>query len=90
MQNDIPTDEYVAPRNDTEHRIATIWKRVLNVEQVGVRDSFSDLGGDSLHAIRVINGIKDACAVVMTIEQFLAHCTIEAQAQAVDRLVSTQ
>ncbi|MBN9661025.1 MAG: AMP-binding protein [Acidobacteria bacterium] len=35
------------PRTDLEKSIAGIWRRVLNLERVGVRDDFFDLGGDS-------------------------------------------
>lgn len=36
-----------APQTALEKSIAGIWRRVLNVERVGVRDDFFDLGGDS-------------------------------------------
>jgi hypothetical protein len=39
---------YVAPRNDLERRIAALWEQVLGIEQVGIRDNFFDLGGNSL------------------------------------------
>ncbi|QOY90918.1 AMP-binding protein [Paludibaculum fermentans] len=36
-----------APRSSLERSIAGIWRKVLNVERVGVHDDFFDLGGDS-------------------------------------------
>ncbi|MGJ5816511.1 AMP-binding protein [Paludibaculum fermentans] len=36
-----------APRNRIETSIADIWRRILSIESVGVRDDFYDLGGDS-------------------------------------------
>jgi hypothetical protein len=39
---------YLAPRTDTEIRIARIWQDVLQLERVGSRDNFFDLGGHSL------------------------------------------
>jgi len=41
-------DPPVAARTELESRIADIWRRLLNVERVGVRDNFFELGGDSL------------------------------------------
>ncbi|MFD3262331.1 amino acid adenylation domain-containing protein, partial [Paenibacillus lentus] len=32
--------EYVAPRNEREERLAAIWRELLQVERVGVRDDF--------------------------------------------------
>lgn len=45
--------EYVAPRNETERRLATIWADLLRVRPVGVHDDFFELGGDSITAIQV-------------------------------------
>ena len=44
---------YVAPRDDLESDLASIWEEVLGVQPVGVRDSFYDLGGDSLLVARL-------------------------------------
>ena len=40
--------EYVAPRTRAEHMIAEVWRDLLQLEQVGTRDNFFDLGGHSL------------------------------------------
>ncbi|MEM9220045.1 MAG: beta-ketoacyl synthase N-terminal-like domain-containing protein [Cyanobacteria bacterium P01_F01_bin.150] len=41
-------NDYVAPRNATEHKVATVWQELLGIEQVGIHDDFFDLGGHSL------------------------------------------
>jgi amino acid adenylation domain-containing protein len=40
--------EHVAPRTDLERKIAAVWKDVLMLDQVGVHDSFFEVGGNSL------------------------------------------
>ena len=40
--------EEVGKSSEMEERLAALWKSVLSVESVGVRDSFLRLGGDSL------------------------------------------
>ncbi|MGB8452383.1 MAG: amino acid adenylation domain-containing protein [Anaerocolumna sp.] len=53
--------EYVAPRNKTEEMMAGVWEKVLELERVGIRDNFFNLGGDSIKAIQVLsklNGYK--------------------------------
>jgi amino acid adenylation domain-containing protein len=39
---------YLAPRDEIEQAIASVWQEVLKVEKVGVFDNFFDLGGHSL------------------------------------------
>ena len=47
-----------APQTQTEEIVAGIYARVLGLERVGVDDSFFDLGGDSLSAMRVIAAVN--------------------------------
>ncbi len=44
---------FIPPRSAVEQQIAEIWQEVLGIENVGVADNFFDLGGHSLHAVRV-------------------------------------
>ena len=51
---------YMPPRNPAEETLAAIWSRVLNVAQVGIHDSFFELGGDSIRSIQVLAQARQA------------------------------
>ncbi|WP_165609557.1 AMP-binding protein, partial [Mycobacterium mantenii] len=53
-------EAYRAPGSAVEEILAGIYAQVLGVERVGVDDSFFELGGDSLSAMRLIAAINAA------------------------------
>ncbi|MFC3891215.1 amino acid adenylation domain-containing protein [Lentzea rhizosphaerae] len=50
--------EYVAPRTPVEEQVAGVWATALEVERVGVHDSFFDLGGDSIRAVALVGALR--------------------------------
>ncbi|MDG5780186.1 amino acid adenylation domain-containing protein, partial [Mycolicibacterium fortuitum] len=52
------TDEYRAPTTPTEEIVAGIYAQVLGLDRVGVDESFFDLGGDSLQAMRLVAALN--------------------------------
>ncbi|QHI35449.1 Phthiocerol synthesis polyketide synthase type I PpsE [Kordia antarctica] len=52
------TTNYIAPQNDIQIRLSSIWKNTLGYEKIGIEDDFFELGGDSLKAMSILNAIK--------------------------------
>ncbi|MGD9872689.1 MAG: AMP-binding protein [Kiritimatiellia bacterium] len=48
-----------APADDLEQKLVKIWEEVLEISPVGVTDNYFDLGGNSLHALRIIGKIGE-------------------------------
>jgi surfactin family lipopeptide synthetase A len=53
VQTKTNSSTYVAPRNEKEQLLATIWQQVLGREAVGIYDNFFELGGDSIKAMQI-------------------------------------
>lgn len=73
------------PTAPLEVAIGDVWRRLLGVAQIGLYDSFLELGGDSMSAARTIAEIAEAFHVDLNIQDFLETPTIAAIAAIVDR-----
>lgn len=45
--------DFIAPDSPLEKQMAALWSELLNIEPVGIDDSFFELGGTSLQAVRL-------------------------------------
>ncbi len=74
--DDIIKKEYVAPKNDIEKKLVTIWEEVLEVKKIGVTDIFFELGGDSLKVTIVSNRIKQVLQLEVNVKDIFLKPTI--------------
>jgi amino acid adenylation domain-containing protein len=72
-----PENVSAAPRDDVELQLAQIWRNLLCVERVGIRDDFFDLGGHSLLAIRMFAEIENRFGVRVPLAALVGAPTIE-------------
>ncbi len=75
--------DFVAPEGDVEIRLAALWADLLGVAQVGAEDSFFDLGGHSLIAVRLFAQIKKTYGVDLPISVLFEAPTIRACARLI-------
>jgi amino acid adenylation domain-containing protein len=68
-----PTGE--APRDALETLLAEVWAEVLGLDRVGIDDSFFVVGGDSISALRVVNGLRDR-GLVLAFQEVYRHPTL--------------
>ncbi|ORB07690.1 non-ribosomal peptide synthetase [Mycobacterium mantenii] len=69
-------DQYSAPATDVERSMADIYAHVLDVHRVGIDDSFFDLGGDSLSAMRLVAEINSSLDVHLGVRALFEAPTI--------------
>lgn len=70
----VSENEINAPRTKAEILLAKIWKELLGVDHVNLDDNFlSDLGGDSLSVVRVIEIIRKITGVSLTTDIILLN-----------------
>ena len=71
----LSTVEAEAPRTLVEERLAEIWSEVFQRE-VGVRDGFFSLGGDSLRAAQILARIDEDFGIELELEDLFAAASL--------------
>ena len=61
--------------------IGQVWGTVLGYEELNISDNYYDLGGDSIHAIKVINLLQKSIKQTVTISDLFNHLTISELAE---------
>jgi aryl carrier-like protein len=72
---------FVAPRNDLERRIGTVWREVLALPAVGVHDNFFESGGSSLRIVKLHSRLKATLGVEVAVTDLFRHPTIASLAR---------
>jgi amino acid adenylation domain-containing protein/non-ribosomal peptide synthase protein (TIGR01720 family) len=69
------------PRTETERQLLDLWQNLLGTRSIGIQDSFFDLGGHSLAALRLMARIRQQFQRNLPLATLLHHPTIEAVAR---------
>jgi amino acid adenylation domain-containing protein len=83
--NDRPklSQSYVPPRTQVEELLATVFAAITGREQIGVRDDFFALGGNSLSATQVVARVRQLLGVEVPISAMFERPTVAALADAI-------
>jgi acyl carrier protein len=74
---------YCPPSTLIEQILASIYAEVLGVDRVGVDESFFDLGGESLTAMRAIAAINGALDLQLTVPDLFEAPSVRGLSQQV-------
>jgi len=78
------TAAFTPPRNDLERAIAEAWREVLQLDQVGVQESFFEVGGSSLLLARLQSRLRQALGREIPFVELFRHPTIESLAKSLE------
>ncbi|ABL68948.1 type I polyketide synthase [Paracoccus denitrificans] len=76
--------DFVAPAPGIQAELAAIWSELLGIAQVGAADSFFDLGGHSLIAVRMFGQLRKKFGVDLPISTLFEAPTIAELAALVE------
>ncbi|MCP3741598.1 condensation domain-containing protein, partial [Rossellomorea sp. BNER] len=79
--------EYSERLSDTETKLISIWKDILDVRNVTAEDQFFQLGGNSLKAMKVIGSIQREFNKNIQLKELFTEPTIKKLAAIIDSAV---
>ncbi|OAI25591.1 MULTISPECIES: non-ribosomal peptide synthetase [Methylomonas] len=80
-------DTFVAPRDEAEEAVASIWREVLGIDRLSIHDDFFELGGHSLAGVQVMAKIQEMFAIDLPVNVLFEATTL---AKFVDRMAECQ
>ncbi|MEU1516195.1 phosphopantetheine-binding protein [Streptomyces sp. NPDC005811] len=83
LTSEAASSPVVAPRDEVERSVIAIWSEVLGQENIGAKDHFFRLGGNSFHLVRVVARLRDVHGVALSSRAFFERPTVEALAAQV-------
>ncbi|OMQ08161.1 condensation domain-containing protein, partial [[Flexibacter] sp. ATCC 35103] len=74
--------EYAAPTNEIEEKLVLIWQKILEKQEIGIKDNFFHLGGDSIKSIQIASRlIQEGYSI--NIQDIMKYPTIETLSKCV-------
>jgi len=74
--------ERTPPRNEIEEAILALWRELLIRDEIGIEESFFEIGGDSLKAARFLARAEEEFDVALPLRELFENPTIERFAAA--------
>lgn len=82
--------EFVAPVTELEQELVRMWKRELQIENIGITDEFMQLGGDSLSAIKIATMISQKYHIALSPKAIFESQTITALEEEIKKAKTRQ
>ena len=80
----------ILPTNAFEEKMVSIWKEVLNCDEISLDDDFFDLGGHSLKATKLISEYHKAFHIKLSIKEIYQYSKLSEQVTLIDATTRTE
>lgn len=70
-------DKYEPPKNDLEAKLCKIYERVLGVDNIGIKNNYFHIGGDSIKSINLTNSINEELDIKLQVSDIYNNQTIK-------------
>ncbi|WMJ80653.1 non-ribosomal peptide synthetase [Clostridium sp. MB40-C1] len=64
---------YSAPTNPLEEEIVDLWRKMLDIDMIGIDDNFLEVGGHSLIATKMVYKINEIYDIDLSLVEFLTN-----------------
>ena len=82
--------DYQEPETHLEKQLASIFERILSVNQIGRNDTFMELGGDSIKAARLIMEIRKEFKVQIPFSMVFDNLNVQALSKEIENMMANQ
>ncbi|MGF1874566.1 amino acid adenylation domain-containing protein [Photobacterium frigidiphilum] len=72
----VKAEYYEAPRNELERQLCQIWEQTLEIKRVGVFDNYYRIGGNSIHAVKLVTVINQKLGLGIQIRDIFDQKTV--------------
>jgi acyl carrier protein len=85
----ILTNAYFEPATEFEQMVTEIWSEILQIDRIGIHDTFLEIGGDSLAGIRIMARINEAFALELPVNVIFQEATIHRLANLLEGTINS-
>lgn len=75
---------FAEPQSAIQKQMSNIWSALLGLQNIGIRDDFFELGGDSLIATRLVSAIRSEFGAAVTLSMIFSNANIEALTEQIE------
>lgn len=79
--NSAPTSASTPTSRPVELELTTLWRQLLKHDEIGLDDSFIEVGGDSVLALTLAQKVQEVFDCAFTVTEVFEHGTIRGMAQ---------